>query len=71
MSFLTRAFVTDVFPEADAPAMPITWRVNHGGLYSGLSLITPTTTRNVGKGNFDYHFSDDNCAFDPLTEIQD
>ena len=38
-SFLTRAFATDVFPEAEGPAMPITWRVNQGGLYSGLSFI--------------------------------
>jgi hypothetical protein len=39
LSFLTSALATDVFPEAEAPAMPITWRVNHGGLYSNLSLI--------------------------------
>lgn len=39
LSFLTSAFATEVFPEAEAPAMPITWRVNQGGLYSNFSLI--------------------------------
>jgi hypothetical protein len=39
LSFLTRALATDVLPEAEAPAMPITWSVNHGGLYCGLSVI--------------------------------
>jgi hypothetical protein len=38
-NFLTRAFATEVFPDADAPAMPMTWSANHGGLYSGLSFI--------------------------------
>jgi hypothetical protein len=40
-SFLTRACATEVFPEADGPAMPMTWRVNHGGLYSAFSLPIP------------------------------
>jgi hypothetical protein len=63
LSFLTNAFATDVFPEADAPAMPITWRVNHGGLYSTLSFITSlakqTAPWNVRKwpiaSEIDYH----------------
>lgn len=55
-SFLTRAFATEVFPEADGPAMPITWRVNHGGLYSGLSfIITPTTTTTTATGSEIHH----------------
>ena len=38
LSFLTRALATEVLPEAEGPAIPITWRVNQGGLYSGLAL---------------------------------
>lgn len=39
LSLLTRAFATEVLPEAEAPAMPMTWRVDHGGLYSSLGFI--------------------------------